>query len=300
MGTGRATYVADDVDLPSLREAISELARAGYSESGISKCLGLEDLAGLQWRLVTIYRSERLSGRGQLALAIDLFLLQGSISREELDRLFVTSNPEVLFRAGLLQIDGNGKIQSRASLFAFGERLIFSDHAWPQLPHPGHVTVPYDQVMWVGLDSRHLAYCTVRRPFRAALDLCTGSGIHALLASTHSERVVAVDINPRAVRCTRFNARVFGASNIEVMEGDLYEGAPEHFDLITANPPFVPSPLDALGFRDGGRSGEDVLARIVQRLPSHLAAGGIAQVVTELGEREGESLERRWTFISFA
>jgi methylase of polypeptide subunit release factors len=294
MGTGRASYAVDDADLPSLREAISELARAGYSESGISKCLGLEDLAGLQWRLVSIYRSERMSGRGQLALAIDLFLLQGSISREELDRLFITSNPDVLFRAGLLRLDDDGMIRSRASLFAFGERLIFSDHAWPQLPHPGHTTVPYDQVMWVGLDSRHLAYCTVRRPFRAALDLCTGSGIHALLASTHSERVLAVDINTRAVHCTRFNARVFGACNVEVIEADLYEGAQgKQFDLITANLPFVPSPLDTLGFRDGGRSGEDVLARIVQGLPLHLAAGGIAQVVTELGEREGEPLVQR-------
>ncbi len=295
---GRATYAVDDADLPGLREAISELARAGYSESGISKCLGLPDLTALQWRIVSVYRSERLSSRGQLALAIDLFLLQGSISQEELGRLFVTSNPDVWIRAGLLQIDEQGMIRSRASLFAFGERLMFSDHAWPQLPHPGHVTVPYDQVMWVGLDSRHLAYCTVRRPFRAALDLCTGSGIHALLASAHSERVLAIDINPRAVRCARFNARVFGTSNVEVLEADLYPGgdpggAQEQFDLITANPPFVPSPLDTLAFRDGGRSGEDVLARIVQGLPSHLAAGGIAQVVTELGEREGEPLVQR-------
>jgi hypothetical protein len=52
-----------------------------------------------------------------------------------------------------------------------------------------------------------------------------------------------------------------------------------------------------VGFRDGGTSGEDVQRRIVEGLPRHLAAGGTAQIVTELGERDGEPLEarlRRW------
>jgi methylase of polypeptide subunit release factors len=148
--------------------------------------------------------------------------------------------------------------------------------------------------MWIGLDSRHLAYCTSRRPFRNALDLCTGSGIHALLASAHTQRVLAVDINPRAACCTRFNAAVSGAANLEVVVADLFQGAGcERFDLITANPPFVPSPLDTLGFRDGGRSGEDILKRIVAGLPQHLAPGGIAQIITELGERDDEPLVLR-------
>jgi len=172
--------------------------------------------------------------------------------------------------------------------------LIFSDHAWPKLPHPGYTTVPYDQVMWVGLDSHHLARCTMRRPFRAALDLCTGSGIHALLASSHTKQVLAVDINPRAARCTRFNAQVSGNANVEAVVGDLFEAVGgKRFDLITANPPFVPSPLDALQFRDGGRSGEDILKRIVAGLPHHLAPDGIAQIVTELGERDNEPLVDR-------
>jgi hypothetical protein len=120
--------------------------------------------------------------------------------------LFAASERDLFVRAGLLAIDDTGLARARASLFPVGDRLIFSDHAWPELPHPGYATVPHDQVMFVGLDSRHLARCTTRRPFRAALDLCTGSGIHALLASTHAKQVLAVDINPRAARCTRFNA----------------------------------------------------------------------------------------------
>jgi hypothetical protein len=292
--TEPASFIVDRADVPRLRDVISKLAVAGYSESCVAKRLGLEDLGDLQWRLVSILRAERLTSRDPLALAIDIFLLQGILPADELNRLFTAPERDVLIRAGLLAIDESGFAWARASLFPAGDRLIFSDHAWPELPHPGYTAVPYDQVMAVGLDSRHLARCTTRRPFRTALDLCTGSGIHALLASLHAEQVCAVDINPRAVLCTRFNAHASGIANLEVLAGDLFEAVRgKCFDLITANPPFVPSPLDTLRFRDGGRSGEDIQKRIVAGLPRHLAPGGIAQMVTELGEGDHEPLVGR-------
>ncbi|MGA3185977.1 MAG: methyltransferase [Bryobacteraceae bacterium] len=292
--TEPASFLVDPADVPGLRGVLSKLAGAGYSESLVGKRLGLEDLADLQWRLVSIYRSQYLAGRDPLALAIDLFLLQGTLPAHELNRLFARSERAVLIRAGLLAIDEAGFARARASLYPVGDRLIFSDHAWPELPHPGYASVPYDQVMGVGLDSRHLARCTTRRPFRTALDLCTGSGIHALLASTHAHQVFAIDINPRAARCTRFNAQASGIANLEVAVGDLFEAVRgQCFDLITANPPFVPSPLNTLRFRDGGHSGEDIQKRIVAGLPHHLASGGMAQIVTELGERDQEPLVHR-------
>jgi hypothetical protein len=273
---------------------VSKLAGPGYAEKRVTERLGLEDLADLNWRWLPVHRAEHLAARDPLDLAVDLFLLQGILPAGELERLFAADERDVLIHSGLLAIDETGSARARASLFPVVDHLIFSDHAWPSLPHPGQATVPFDQVMGVGLDSRLLARCTPRRPFRAALDLCTGSGVHALLASTHTEKVLAVDINPRAVRCASFNAHISGASNLQALPGDLYEAAPgECFDLITANPPFVPSPLNTLGFRDGGRSGEDILKRIVAGLPHHLAPGGIAQIVTELGERDDEPLVRR-------
>jgi hypothetical protein len=292
--TEPASFFVHHNDVPGLQDFLSKLSGVGYSEGLIGKRLGLEDISNLQWRLVSIYRSERLTSRDPLDLAIDLFLLQGTLPADELNQLLTASERDVLIRAGLLALDAAGCGRARASLFPVGDRLIFSDHAWPELPHPGCAEVPCDQVMAVGLDSRHLARCTTRRPFRSALDLCTGSGIHALLASTNAQQVIAIDINPRAARCTRFNVQASGTTNLEVIVGDLFE--PVHgksFDLITANPPFVHSPLDSLQFRDGGRSGEDIQKRVVAGFPHHLAAGGIAQMVTELGERENESLAPR-------
>lgn len=86
-----------------------------------------------------------------------------------------------------------------------------------------------------------------------------------------------MDINPRAALCASFNAQVLGSTNVEIMVGDLFEPVKgEHFDLITANPPFVPSPVNSIGYRDGGHSGEDVQRRIIAGLPQYLAPGGIA------------------------
>jgi SAM-dependent methyltransferase len=289
-----APFLVDDRDVPALRQAISSIGRAGYCEAGVRERLGLHDITDLHWRKLAIYRDECLAGRDTLALAIDLFLLQGALTTDEVDRLLPASSRDVLLRTALLEIDEMGLARARASLFPVGERLIFSDHAWPELPHPGCTTVPYDQVMAVGLDSRCLARATVRRPVCSALDLCTGSGVHALLAAPHARRVLAVDINPRAVRCTRFNAQALGAANLEAVESDLFDAVrEERFDLITANPPFVPSPLNTLRFRDGGPSGEDIQKRIVAGLPRHLAPGGMAQLVTEFGERDGEPVTRR-------
>lgn len=289
-----ASYIVDPADALKLREIVAKLARLGYSERSINERLGLEDIVDLQWRHVPMYCSERLAARDPLALAMDLFLLQGALSEAELQQLFVSCERDLLVEAGLLAIDEAQMARARASLFPVGDHLIFSDQAWPELPHPGYAKCPSDHVMAIGRDSRNLALCTTRRRFQSALDLCTGSGIHALLVSGHAERVTAVDINPRAANCTRFNAQVSGITNLEVALGDLYECvADEKFDLITANPPFVPSPSDAVQFRDGGRSGEDVQKRIVAGLSHHLAAGGMAQIVTELGERNNEPLVQR-------
>ena len=56
------------------------------------------------------------------------------------------------------------------------------------------------------------------------LDMGTGSGVCAVFAANHARRVVAVDINPAAVRCARINALLNNLDHkIEVRHGDLFE-----------------------------------------------------------------------------
>lgn len=109
-----------------------------------------------------------------------------------------------------------------------------------------------------------------------ALDLGTGSGVGALFAARRGHQVVAVDLNPEAVRCARLNALLHRLEDrIEVREGDLFAPvAGETFDLILFNPPFfrgVPKSRFDLAWR-----GTDVLERFAAGLPAALASGGVA------------------------
>ena len=232
--TDPSAYILNVADIPALQDSMAHVAATGYTERIICERLGLKDITDLKIRAIPIYRKEFLTARTPLDIAIEIFLLQGSIQAEELNRLLGKEDQDVMVRSGILCIDGRGIAKAAVSLYPVNDRRIFSDHAWPQLAfkeYPG--TVPYDQVMYVGTDSRWLARATLRRPVRAALDLCTGSGIHALLAATHAQRAVAVDINARAARCTIFNAQVSGINNIEVIIGDIYDPVKnEKFDLI--------------------------------------------------------------------
>ena len=108
------------------------------------------------------------------------------------------------------------------------------------------------------------------------LDLGTGSGVCALAAARHSRHVVAVDINPAAVRCTRVNALLNGQEGrIEVRQGDLFAPvAGERFDLVLFNPPFqLGAPRNA---REAAWCSSDVAPRFAAGLAQHLAVGGRA------------------------
>lgn len=119
------------------------------------------------------------------------------------------------------------------------------------------------------------------------LDLCTGSGCVAisLALGRPGARVVATDVSEDALAVARENAAVLGA-RVEFATGDLWSAvhgeAP--FDVVAANPPYVPAgelpglarevrrePCIAL---DGGPDGLAFLRRIVEGAPSRLRPGG--------------------------
>jgi len=111
------------------------------------------------------------------------------------------------------------------------------------------------------------------------LDMGTGSGVCAVFAARYAQRVVAVDINPAAVRCAVINALLNDLEHkIDVRHGDLF--APLHgerFDLVLFNPPFVrEAPRD---HRDQAWRSTDVAERFAAGLAAHLKPGGAALVL---------------------
>ena len=95
-------------------------------------------------------------------------------------------------------------------------------------------------------DSRLLVdamHHTALIPGRRVLDLCTGSGFVAIAAAAMGcASVMAFDICPHAVRCSRGNAAIAGVE-VDVREGSwlgALDCAP--FDVVVSNPPYVPTP----------------------------------------------------------
>jgi release factor glutamine methyltransferase len=111
------------------------------------------------------------------------------------------------------------------------------------------------------------------------LDMGTGCGVGAVFAAKYARRVVAVDINPAAVRCAGINALINGmAGEIDVRLGDLFAPVQgEKFDLILFNPPFLRgTPADD---RDRAWRSSDVAERFAEGLREHLKPRGSALVL---------------------
>jgi release factor glutamine methyltransferase len=87
-----------------------------------------------------------------------------------------------------------------------------------------------------------LALTSVDQPYAAA-DICTGSGCLAAAVALERPRarVTATDVSPDAVAIAARNAADLGvADRVDVHRADLFGDLSGPFDLILANPPYVP------------------------------------------------------------
>ncbi|MCS7115267.1 MAG: class I SAM-dependent methyltransferase [Nitrososphaerota archaeon] len=114
------------------------------------------------------------------------------------------------------------------------------------------------------------------------LDMGTGCGILGIVAADKASRVVAVDINPYAVRCAKENARLNGVANkMFLIQGDLFAPikAGEKFDVILFNTPYLPIDLsEGQNWIEkawaGGTNGRAVLDRFLNDFPVYLKDDG--------------------------
>ena len=132
------------------------------------------------------------------------------------------------------------------------------------------------------------------------LDLCTGSGCVAITLARErpTTRVLGTDVSEGAIAVAEENATRLGAvSNCGLFVSDVFAQIDRRlrFELITANPPYIPAPeipglqVDIRGFEPhlalvGGEDGLDLVRRIVAEAPAYLAKGGVLAMELASGQ----------------
>lgn len=186
---------------------------------------------------------------------------------------------QLLPEAELKALLDSGVIRAHAGLW-------ISDVRWSSLRdtlfvHSGFPTVAHDSVFF-GPDTYRFAQAieehlrTSTHPIRTAVDIGCGSGAGAILIAKarHDAQVLALDINPTALRFTAVNAALAETENVSTWHSDLLDSASGDFDLIVANPPYMQD-SQKRAYRHGGeRLGSALSVRIVEQAIHRLTPGG--------------------------
>ncbi|MDQ7826591.1 MAG: class I SAM-dependent methyltransferase [Candidatus Eremiobacteraeota bacterium] len=273
----RGHFNLENLDRAALARLREILAGSGYCEENIYKALGIDYFNMITLQMLPVFLDFRLKDRSPFNAVAKLFLLSQALPGEEvLEALFTSEEVASLTSMGILTSERD-LISSNVDIYPVMGSFIVTDHHFSNLKFGR-------SVMYLSKDSYTLARGTPRKAAGKTLDLCTGSGVQAILAASHSEHVTGVDINPRAINFAEFN-KVFNAvENVDFIEGDLFGPlGEEKYDLIVANPPFVPAPAgrQKVFFRDGGVTGEEVLKRIMGGIDRYLADEGKCVIFTE-------------------
>jgi len=257
------------------------LCAAGFSGEGVRAALGTASEALARSDDTPVYE-RRLMGLEPLGTIVKLLVLDVPVPMEDARHAFAPLTLEHLAELGILAAQG-ADVRARVRIVPHDELLIASD-----LRSPGGRDNRPDHVAGVHGPSLTLSHLTVRRPVETALDVGTGNGIQAILAARHSGRVVATDLNARALDFAAFNTRLNGVDNVEFRLGSFFEPAEgERFGLVTSNPPYVISPASAFLFRDSGLPGDTVSREVVRRVPDFLEEGAFATMLVSWVETPG-------------
>ncbi|WP_035853790.1 DUF7059 domain-containing protein [Kitasatospora azatica] len=294
--------VPDPVRLARLREA---LLAASYTADGCLDLLGPTAYAALaRSEAVPALRATR--GGTPLETLVRLFLLQQPVPQAAAAAALPVAEA---LEDGWLERDGE-QLRATVDVRPYANEVagLDSADAWVvsdlgcSVGGAGGIGsggsaagVPRRElVLGVGGASTTLANLAVRRPVRAALDLGTGSGVQALHAARHAQRVTATDLNPRALAFARLTLALSGFENVETAEGSLFEPVGEQrFDLIVSNPPFVISPGSRFVYRDGGMAGDELCRGLVRGAAARLAPGGYCQLLANWQHVKGEDWHDR-------
>lgn len=265
---------------------ISQAFKDGnFNEVGLTTALGVKGIPALR-NLSAETALERTSTVSSQNTLIRLFVIGVPVPAVAIGKAFPGLSLDALLAGGLLE-ERQGSLFAAIKMTPIHGLLIAFDRSWigDKVEAPDHVMGPSDT-------ARMLASLIIRSEGSAALDIGSGCGYLAFIASKTNKRVIATDLNPRAAAFVEFNATFNGIENVEARTGNLFQPVErEQFDLIISNPPFVISPEDRLIYLNGGMPADAFCKRIAADAPAYLVEGGSLQMLcnwVEKAETDGK------------
>jgi methylase of polypeptide subunit release factors len=270
--------------IAKFREA---LVKASFDEAQVAAACGVADVSQLA-RVSADEVWQRTAGGSTLETLVRLFVIGGAVPARDARRAIEPIAIDDAARGGLLRVSRD-QAQAAIRITPCAGALVAFDRTWP-----GDEVEAPDFVMGPSETSRLLAYALWRTPAEDGLDLGAGSGFLAAVMAPHCRRVVATDVNRRAVAFSAFNAALNGLGNVEPLEGSLFEPVAERrFDRIVSNPPFVISPEDRLVYLNGGMKADGFCQRVAEGAGARLTEGGVMLMLCNWIEPDGADWKER-------
>lgn len=202
------------------------------------------------------------------------------------------------FAPGLISADEQRQLQE-AEVLEERDGLLSSRVRWSSLDgllfaHSRFPTQAADAVFF-GPDTYRFAqliHAHLQENFTAvhrAVDIGCGAGVGAIVIARarREAQVLALDINPLALRLSAVNAALAEVSNVEIAHSDLLQNVEGQFDLIVANPPYMADPAERAYRHGGGALGAGLSLRIVEQALPRLTPGGSLVLYTGVAMVDG-------------
>ncbi|WGD36242.1 methyltransferase [Lysinibacter sp. HNR] len=193
----------------------TDLKNSRYNTSAIADTLGTAAEALQRSQRVPSERALTLRRKSQKREAIDvlieLFTLGNNVRVAEIDNALPTLKSAGAEALGLITRDTD-EARALVDLVPFHWIDTRGEIDWIIASDQGELSrrgpLPDNFVLGVGGATRTLAGLMISSPADSLLDLGTGCGVLAMIASRYVKRVVATDISPRALRFAAFNVEL--------------------------------------------------------------------------------------------
>lgn len=207
----------------------------------------------------------------QTFILFKIFFLNNDMKREDLSGFFNEEDINSFINNDILK-ESNGNYKFNIKLIPYKDMILSKGTSW----------FGKDSVIF----AEHLAKDLNGIVLDNTLDLCTGTGIQAMVSKKYSKNVIASDIRERSIQNAMLNAKINNLEDITFLTSDLLGNVSGRYDLITANPPYGIVSKNP----DDKTYGLHTVFGLIENLDNYLNNAGMAIIITESVVKDGKDM----------